>query len=126
MQRFTHLSFSPFCLQPAGLRPDGECDHVSQGRNCQISKSTAAQTGFEAFFEMALTRPDGSDGALHLPSNRCDFHSGTEHCPQFIVIRAGPGAAGWSRTSHFPFAFSPLFWQSGFLLQPVGASSREV
>src|SRR5258706_12019816 len=29
-------------------------------------------------------------------------------------IRAGPGAAGWSRTSHFPFAFGPLFWQSGF------------
>jgi hypothetical protein len=66
------------------------------------------------FFEMALTRPDGSDCALHFPSDLGAFHSGIEECPQFIVIRAGPGAAGWSRTSHFPFAFCPLFWQSGF------------
>ena len=63
---------------------------------------------------MALTRPDGSDCALHFPSDLGAFHSGIEECPQFIVIRAGPGAAGWARTSHFPFAFSPLFWQSGF------------
>ena len=51
-------------------------------------------------------RPDSSDCALHFLSDRRGFHSGIEECLQLFVIRASPGAAGWSRTSHFPFAFS--------------------
>ena len=54
---------------------------------------------------MALTRPDRSDCALHFLSDRRGFHSGIEECLQLFVIRAGPSAAGWSRTSHFRFAF---------------------
>jgi hypothetical protein len=104
-----HLSWHPRRAADLSSSAPPENLHANTFPKVGIVKSAnqPRRRPVSKLFEMALTHLDGSDGALHLPSNRCDFHSGTEHCPQFIVIRAGPGAAGWSRTSHLPFAFSP-------------------
>ena len=76
-------------------------------RECKFSKSGPWCRPFSRLFELALTRPDSSNCALHFLSDRRNSYSGIEECLQLFVIRASPGAAGWSRTGHFPFAFCP-------------------
>src|ERR1019366_6994680 len=61
----------------------------------------------ESLAQNALSRMDGSDGVLHLLSDRCDFHSGIEQCLQLFVFRQRPRVAGRPGTCHFPFTFSP-------------------
>ena len=63
--------------------PWSRASNLSQAGNCQISKSGTWCRPVSRFLEVALTRPDSSDGALRFPSDLGAFHSGIEHCPQF-------------------------------------------
>jgi hypothetical protein len=55
--------------------------------------------------QLALPRLNGTDGAVHLQSDRWRFHSRSQQLAQHIVVGKRPRAARWTWTRHLFFAF---------------------
>jgi hypothetical protein len=104
--RARQLLLSP----PAQRRHTAPSEQLGRRKDrWQLPKASCGFVSFALRPQLALPRLNGTDGAVHLQSDRWRFHSGSKQLAQHIVVGKRPRAASWTWARHLPFALGLVF-----------------